>query len=65
MKNELKIWCHGGALMYFKTDKTTVKEAFKEFNCWCDLIQLNIDNINVKTLELVDENGNEIDSEDW
>ena len=59
--NELKIWCFGGPLMYFKTSKKTALEAFRQFEDFCGLIQLNIDNLMVCELELVDNNFNTID----
>lgn len=63
--NELKIWCEGGALMYWKTRETTALGAFYEFQDIAERIQLNTDNLRVTELELQDEDFNDIDRYDY
>ena len=58
--NELKIWCHGGPLIYFATKKESVEEAFVEFQEICERVQINIDNLLITELVLQDANFNEI-----
>lgn len=59
--NELKIWCGGGALLYFKTRKKTALEAFREFEDICYRIQLNTDMLCITELVLQDKDFNEFD----
>ena len=61
MDNELKIWVNRRSLIYFKTKKTSTKEAFAEFQDICERIQVNIDNLRVSELELQDKDFNLID----
>ena len=61
MMNELKIWCEGGALIYFKTKKNTAKEAFSEFEDICERVQINIDNLRPTELILQDKDFIEFD----
>ena len=63
--NELKIWCEGGALMYWKTKHKSALSAFNEFEMIAERIQLNIDNLRVTELELQDEDYNPIDRCDY
>lgn len=61
--NELKIWCEGGALLYWETKMETCYEAFNEFDSVCNRIGLNIDNLRVIELELQDSDFNIFDTE--
>ena len=63
--NELKIWCDGGALMYWKTKQKSALLAFHEFEMIAERIQLNIDNLRVTELELDDDDYNLIDRCDY
>lgn len=63
--NELKIWCEGGALLYWKTRETTALGAFYEFQHIAERIQLIIDNLRVVELELQDKDFNDIDRCDY
>ena len=49
--------------VYFKTNKTTLKEADEEFCRLCESIGLNVDNLN-QEMELRDEDGYVIEYED-
>ena len=60
MSNELVITLDGGQWMYFNTQEVTADKALQRFNEACDIIQLNTNNINIKSVELRDVEGETI-----
>ena len=63
--NELIIFCEGGPWLYFKTKKTTAKDAFYEFEDICDRIGIDTSNLQVKELELQNKDFVRLDRIDW
>lgn len=61
--NELAIWIDGtSSLIYFRTDKETAKEALGVFYEKCEYVGINTDNLLISSVDLRDENFNDIDT---
>ena len=57
--NELMITISGTNWIYFKTQATTAKAGFADFEAICQSVGIDISNINIKSVVLRDEHGEE------
>ena len=55
--NELMITISGTNWIYFKTQATTAKAGFADFEAKCQSVGIDISNINIESAVLRDEHG--------